>query len=139
MGEGAGEVPQGGGGEDVQVTCAVHLMLDDLAQQIHRDNREAGWWNTDEPVDRQVPTKLLLIHSEISEAMEGHRRGLMDDHLPERKMIEVELADAIIRILDLAGALDLKVGEALLEKWAYNLQRADHTIENRAGKHGKKY
>lgn len=86
-----------------------------------------------------VAQKLALVHSEISEALEGHRKGLLDDHLPHRSMIEVELADAVIRIADLAGALDLDLGGAIEEKLAYNAQRADHKPENRAKKGGKNY
>lgn len=71
--------------------------------------------------------------------MEGHRKNLMDTHLPNRPMIEVELADAVIRIADLAGALDLDLGGAIAEKMAYNATRADHKPEARAGINGKVY
>ena len=54
-----------------------------------------------EKKDRNVGELLCLIHSEISEAMEGARKDLMDTHLTHRSMMEVELADAIIRILRL--------------------------------------
>ena len=63
----------------------------------------------------------------------------MDRHLPHRKGIEVELADAIIRICDLAGALDLDLSAAIYEKLEYNRNRADHKIENRKSQGGKKY
>jgi NTP pyrophosphatase (non-canonical NTP hydrolase) len=63
----------------------------------------------------------------------------MDDHLPLRSMLEVELADAVIRIADLAGALDLDLGGAIAEKLAYNAKRADHNPENRAAAGGKAY
>lgn len=86
-----------------------------------------------------VAQKLCLSHSEISEAMEGHRKGLMDDKLPHRPMIEVELADAVIRICDLAGALRLDLGGAIAEKMAFNAQRPDHKPENRAKEGGKAY
>jgi NTP pyrophosphatase (non-canonical NTP hydrolase) len=86
-----------------------------------------------------VSQKLCLMHSEISEAMEGHRKGQMDDHLPHRPMIEVELADAVIRIADLAGAMGLDLGGAIAEKLAYNAQRADHKPEARAAAGGKTY
>lgn len=81
----------------------------------------------------------MLIVTEIAEATEGYRKGLMDDHLKNRLMIEVELADAIIRILDLAGYMKLDIGGALDEKLAYNKQRADHNMENRKKPDGKKF
>lgn len=71
--------------------------------------------------------------------MEGHRKGLMDDKLPHRPMIEVELADAVIRIGDLCGALGLDLGGAISEKLIYNSNRADHKLENRKAEGGKKY
>jgi NTP pyrophosphatase (non-canonical NTP hydrolase) len=54
-------------------------------------------------------------------------------------MIEVELADAVIRIADLAGALELDLGSAIAEKMAYNAQRADHKPEARAAAGGKSF
>ena len=86
-----------------------------------------------------VAEKLALIHSEVSEAMEGHRKALMDDKLPHRPAIEVELADAVIRIADLAGALDLDLGGAISEKMAFNRQRPDHKPEARQAAGGKAY
>ena len=71
--------------------------------------------------------------------MEGARKGIMDDHLPNRPMEEVELADAIIRICDYAGGFGLDVAGALEEKLAYNAQRADHKPENRVKAGGKKF
>jgi NTP pyrophosphatase (non-canonical NTP hydrolase) len=106
----------------------------------HAAASKAGWWKDVDPhAPFVVPAKLCLIHSEISEAMEGHRKGLQDDKLPHRSMLEVELADAVIRIADLAGALDLDVGGAIAEKMAFNRDRADHKPENRAKAGGKTY
>lgn len=103
----------------------------------HQASVNAGWWNN-VPDDRWiVPTKLCLIHSEVSEAMEGFRKGLMDDKLLHRPMIEVELADALIRIFDLAGHLQLDLGGALIEKMKYNSIREDHKIETRNAEGGK--
>lgn len=124
-----------------------------LQEFCHSAAATAGWWNdtktgmdyAKECMDNTrfgkalVAEKLCLIHSEISEAMEGHRKGLMDDKLPHRSMIEVELADAIIRIGDLAGALQLDLGGAIAEKMQFNSVRPDHKIENRNAEGGKAY
>lgn len=121
-------------------------MLADMANKIvekcHGISKESGWHTnleTGEPLPVNVPEKLLLIHSEISEATEGFRKDLFDDHLPNRKMLEVELADAAIRIFDLAGALNLDLGGAIAEKLAYNVNRSDHKLENRKADKGKKF
>lgn len=112
-----------------------------LVQACHARAFNNGWWHdlkTGEKILRPVPEILCLIHSEISEALEGFRKNLMDDHLPTRKMLEVELADALIRICDAAGGLDLDLAGAVIEKLNYNDSRADHKLENRAKDNGKK-
>jgi NTP pyrophosphatase (non-canonical NTP hydrolase) len=116
----------------------IEEALNEACKSIHRSNVDAGWWDSkDNPL--VVPTKMALIHSEVSEAMEGHRKGLMDDHLPHRTMLACELADVFIRVADLAGFLGIDLGTVIAEKAAYNKARADHKPENRAKKGGKKY
>lgn len=115
-----------------------------LTDVCHGTARAAGWWNAADPNTSMAnplhfSNKLCLIHSEISEAMEGDRKSLPDDKLPHRPMREVELADAVIRIFDLAGGYGLDLAGAIVEKLAYNAQRADHKPENRAGAGGKAY
>lgn len=116
-------------------------IINYMSETIHQENKDRGWWPAGKhtPCSLTVASKLCLIHSEISEAMEAHRKDLMDDHLPYRKGVEVELADAMVRILDLAGALDLDIGGAMMEKLAYNRTRADHDPANRAKDGGKNY
>lgn len=130
-----------------------------LVAAAHGASTTAGWWTHREtgldlaalvrdpqadPILRLlavalVAQKLCLAHSEISEGMEGHRKGLMDDKLPHRTMLEVELADAVIRIADLAGALGYDLGGAIAEKMAFNAVRPDHKLEVRQQLGGKAY
>jgi NTP pyrophosphatase (non-canonical NTP hydrolase) len=132
--------------------------VNELVETAHTASRNSGWWThratgldliqviINPANDLQkllgaalVAQKLCLTHSEISEGMEGHRKGLMDDKLPHRSMIEVELADALIRIADLAGALGLDLGGAVVEKMAFNAVRPDHQPANREKEGGKTY
>lgn len=106
--------------------------------------KNAGWWNAhDTHTSISNPlhfsNKLCLIHSEISEAMEGDRKNLSDDKLPHREMREVELADALIRIADLCGGYGMDLAGAVVEKMEFNASRADHKIENRKADGGKAY
>jgi hypothetical protein len=99
-----------------------------LADICHAASFNAGWW-------RDPKTGVDLRQ----EARDGARKSLPDDKLPHRSMIEVELADAIIRIGDLAGALGLDLGGAIAEKMAFNAVRPDHKAENRTAEGGKAY
>jgi NTP pyrophosphatase (non-canonical NTP hydrolase) len=137
--------------EDRLNTAAAGLNT--LSEIIHGRNVTAGWWTdlkTGESLrgykgdskkfseaKRDVLNLLMLVVTEIAEAAEGVRKNCPDDKLPHRSMFEVELADAFIRIFDLAGAHDLDLTGALLEKLAFNANRADHKVENRKKDGGK--
>lgn len=114
-----------------------------LQHVCHKASFDAGWWVKNGVDTRDNPMcfsqKLCLIHSEISEAMEGDRKGLKDDKLPHRDMREVELADAVIRIFDLAGAYGMDLAGAIFEKMEFNASREDHKPEVRNMVGGKSY
>lgn len=81
------------------------MNINELAKQIYDANCKVGWWDNPNPC---VVEKMQLASTEVAEATEGERKSLMDDHLPHRKMGEVELADTLIRILDFGAYLKLR-------------------------------
>jgi len=114
--------------------------LDNIAKLVARFNQK--WWHdleTGKPLDRNIGEMLMLVTSELAEAMEGHRKNLMDDKLKHRKMFDVELVDAFIRLFDIVGHLVPDFSTIFEEKMIYNSQRFDHTIEGRKQVDGKKY
>lgn len=118
----------------------IELSLQRLQGYIHYVCNEK-WWHDEEgnPIERNRAELIALMHSELSEGLEGERKSLSDTHLPHRPMIEVELADTIIRILDYAGGFGYDVAGALFEKLTFNAVRKDHTHEERKKEHGKKF
>jgi NTP pyrophosphatase (non-canonical NTP hydrolase) len=112
--------------------------INQLSKQIFQNNQSVGWW--DMGVENRNKGELIaLMHSELSEALEGVRKNKADDHLPHRSSEEVELADTIIRIMDYCGAYNFDIGGAIAEKLEYNKQRLDHKRENRSKKDGKRF
>lgn len=106
--------------------------FNDLAKTIHQDNVAKGFWPEGGRVDtesgfspgtRNVGESLMLTVTELSEGYEAWRKDKKDDHLPHRDGLTVEIADAMIRLMDLSYGLGLPVAAALIEKLVYNRQR----------------
>lgn len=86
------------------------LKLNKMARRIHKIHIK--WWqdiNTGKRIERNKNALIMLVVTELAEAAEGVRKDLMDDKLKHRKMEEVEMADAYIRLMDYAGGFKMEL------------------------------
>ncbi|MDF2790826.1 MAG: MazG nucleotide pyrophosphohydrolase domain protein [Neobacillus sp.] len=97
-------------------------MINQLCKEAFETAKSKGWHDE----QREMGTRLALIHGEVSEAMEADRRNEGKERVTE------ELADVVIRIFDLCGEEGFDLENSILRKMEYN--------KTRPYKHGgKKY
>lgn len=128
------------------------MNINAIAQEIHQINVEKGFW--EDRATKNIGEVLMLIVSELSEALEAHRKDhwsvkkeefqnkfalsesdetlwktLFETHV--KNTFEDEIADTVIRILDVCAGLDIDVEWHITQKMKYNKMRPY--------KHGKAY
>lgn len=107
-------------------------QLNDLAASIRFTSASKGF---EAPSTENIHKKLLLAVSEICEAQEELRDGhdvaevYYNGEKPEG--FPVEIADAIIRLLDICGSLNIDIASVIDKKIRYNMTRPE--------KHGRKF
>lgn len=106
---------------DKQTTDAFMRVFNIVQTDVHETAMEKGWWDN----ERDVGDLIALLHTEVSEAYEAVRHGNPpDDKVSDFDGLTAELADVIIRIMDMAAGLDLRVAEALIAKIKFNKTRS---------------
>jgi len=109
--------------ENLQLAKKSHILqgqISKLAKKCFEIADEHGFWDRDsngQPT-RNIGEGLMLISSELGEAMEAYRESDLEG-------LEEELADAIIRIFDLSWGMKLNIEKRIMDKIEYNKTRPD--------------
>lgn len=106
---------------------ALPTAFNAFAKIVHQNAVDKGFWKELDGLPAHIAalSRFALMHSELSEAVERIRKNphARDEKCPAFTNLEVELADAVIRIMDFADAWGLNVGGAIRAKHDYNLTR----------------
>jgi len=110
----------------------LDYLIDEYIFVAHKLAKEKGFWDR----EREMPELIALCHSELSEALEQARLGYAPTHEYKDENgkpcgIPSELADTVIRIMDICGHYDIDLNHAIISKMKYNATRGN--------KHGKKF
>lgn len=100
--------------------------LNKIAAIVHDNARAKGFWDDPETLIQTVARTATNIHGEVSELWEAARRGQLTalcDKGIDLTCAEEEIADGIIRYLDLARVLGIDAGRAVQLKHQYNTTR----------------
>lgn len=108
------------------------MNLGELQKIVHQNAKEHGWWDT----PREFGTLIALCHSELSEALEEVRKGydISYTYYGESGKLEgvpSELADTVIRILDICEYHEINLEQIIMDKHNFN--------KTRPFKHGKQF
>lgn len=119
--------------EKINLSLSVFVRaFADKTEVAYQNSVNKGFHENDINSNEENGNRLMLMVSEIAEAHDALRHGNPpDDHIPDFSGAEAELADVVIRAMDVAETNGWRLAEAIEAKMIYNA--------NRPYKHGKKF